>query len=182
MAGARRRQAGEGGISEYQTNAGPRFLIKYAAQRADGTRRVVLKRGFRTRREAAAVLRAQIRRTEVGEWVQPSKQRLDAYLAEWIAAQRLSPSTLSSYRKNIRLHIDPYLGAQPVARLTGPMVDAWMRELEVSGTADGTGGLDVPGRVSFSSAGCPDQRRHRRWPARCRATCGWTAGKRPRGG
>jgi integrase len=78
----------------------------------------VLKRGFRTRREAAAVLRAQIRRTEVGEWVEPSKQRLDAYLAEWIAAQRLSPSALSSYRKNIRLHIDPCLGAQPVAALS----------------------------------------------------------------
>jgi hypothetical protein len=98
----------------------------------------VLKRGFRTRREAAAALRAEIRRTEVGEWVEPSKQRLDAYLAEWIGTQRLSPSTLSSYRKNIRLHIDPHLGAQPVARLTGPMVDAWMRKLEVSGRADGT--------------------------------------------
>src|SRR4051794_29389545 len=143
MASARRRQAGEGGISEYQTKAGPRFLIKYAAQRADGTKRVVLKRGFRTRREAAAVLRAEIRKTEMGEWVEPSKQRLDAYLAEWIAAQRLSPSTVSSYRKNIRLHINPYLGVQPFARLTGPMVDAWMRELEVSGRADGTGGLSA---------------------------------------
>ena len=54
------------------------------------------KRGFCTRREAAVALRAEIRRTEVGEWVEPSKQRLDAYLAEWIAGQRLSPSTLSS--------------------------------------------------------------------------------------
>ena len=96
MAKPRRRQAGEGGISEYRTNAGPRFLIKYAAQRVDGTRRVVLQRGFRTRRGAAVALRAEIRRTEVGEWVEPSKQRLDAYLAEWIAGQRLSPSTLSS--------------------------------------------------------------------------------------
>ncbi|SFT87011.1 Site-specific recombinase XerD [Geodermatophilus amargosae] len=143
MAGTRRRQAGEGGISEYQTKAGPRFLIKYAAQRADGTKRVVLKRGFRTRREAAAVLRAEIRKTEMGEWVDPSKQRLDAYLAEWMAAQRLHPSTMSSYRRNIRLHIDPYLGAQSVARLTGPMVDAWMRELEASGRADGAGGLSA---------------------------------------
>jgi integrase len=143
MAGTRRRQAGEGGISEYQTKAGPRFLIKYAAQRADGTKRVVLKRGFRTRREAAAVLRAEIRRTETGEWVDPSRQRLDAYLAEWMPTQRLRPSTMSSYRKNIRLHIDPHLGAQPVARLTGPMVDAWMRQLEVSGRVDGTGGLSA---------------------------------------
>jgi transposase InsO family protein len=33
MAKPRRRQAGEGGISEYMTKAGPRFLIKYTAQR-----------------------------------------------------------------------------------------------------------------------------------------------------
>jgi integrase len=79
----------------------------------------------------------------VGEWVEPSKQRLDAYLAEWIQGQRLSPSTLSSYRKNIRLHIDPYLGAQPVARLTGSAVDAWMRNLEESGRADGQVGLSA---------------------------------------
>ncbi len=140
MAKPRRRQAGEGGISEYATKAGPRFLIKFTAQREDGTKRVVLKRGFKTRRDAAAALRAQIRKNEVGEWVEPSKQRLDAYLAEWIQGQRLSPSTLASYQKNIRLHIDPYLGAQPIARLTGSMVDAWMRKLEASGRADGQGG------------------------------------------
>ncbi len=139
----RRRQAGEGGISAYATKAGPRFLIKFTVQREDGTKRVVLKRGFLTRRDAAAALRAEIRKAEVGEWVEPSKQRLDAYLADWIQGQRLSPSTLSTYRKNIRLHIDPYLGAQSVARLTGSAVDAWMRTLEKSGRADGQGGLSA---------------------------------------
>jgi integrase len=143
MGKPRRRQAGEGGISEYETKAGRRFLIKFAVQREDGTRRVVLKRGFLSRRDAAAALRAELRKAEVGEWVEPSKQRLDGYLAEWIKGQRLSPSTLSSYRKNIRLHIDPYLGEQLVARLTGSAVDAWMRELEASGRADGQGGLSA---------------------------------------
>jgi integrase len=142
MGKPRRRQAGEGGISEYETRASRRFLIKFTVQR-EGTRRVVLKRGFLSRRDAAAALRAEIRKAEVGEWVEPSKQRLDAYLAEWIEGQRLSPSTLSSYRKNIRLHIDPYLGEQMVARLTGSAVDAWMRKLEESGRADGQGGLSA---------------------------------------
>ena len=76
MAVTRRRQAGEGGISEYQTKGGPRFLIKFAVQREDGTKRVVLKCGFLSRRDAAAALRAEIRKAEVGEWVEPSKQRL----------------------------------------------------------------------------------------------------------
>ena len=77
MAKPRRRQAGEGSISEYATKAGPRFLIKYSAEREDGTKRVVLKRGFKTRKDAAATLRAEIRKADVGEWVEPSKQRLD---------------------------------------------------------------------------------------------------------
>jgi Phage integrase, N-terminal SAM-like domain len=137
----KRRQAGEGGISEYLTKAGPRFLIKYPVLQEDGTKRVVLKRGFTTRREAAAALRAEIRRTETGEWVHPSKQPLAAYLAEWLDGQRLAPGTLASYRKNVRLHVGPYLGAIPMGRLTGTAIDAWMRTLEASGRADGQGGL-----------------------------------------
>jgi integrase len=140
---SRRRQAGEGGISEYLTKAGPRFLIKYPVVLQDGTRRVVLKRGFRSRRDAAAQLRIEISKAEAGAWVEPSKQRLDAYLAEWVCGQRLSAATLASYRKNIRLHINPHLGETPLARLTGAAVDAWMRRLEASGRADGRGGLSA---------------------------------------
>jgi integrase len=79
----------------------------------------------------------------VGEWVEPSKQRVDACLAEWVQGQKLSPATLASYRKNIRLHIDPYLGETTVARLSGAAVDAWIRRLEASGRADGMGGLSA---------------------------------------
>lgn len=143
MTRQRRRQAGEGSISEYQTNAGPRFLIKYGVTQADGSRKQVLRRGFLTRKDAAAALREEIRKAETGAWVEPSKQRLDTYLDEWIAGQRLSPATLASYRKNIRLHIAPHLGTTPVARLTGPALNAWMRKLEVSGRADGQGGLSA---------------------------------------
>ena len=67
MGTTRRKQAGEGGISEYQTKAGPRFLLKYPVLQEDGTKRVVLKRGYTTRREAASALWADIRRTETGE-------------------------------------------------------------------------------------------------------------------
>jgi integrase len=71
------------------------------------------------------------------------EQRLDAYLTTWVAGQRLSASTMSSYRKNIRLHISPYLGETPLPRLTRAAVDAWMRLLETSGRADGRGGLSA---------------------------------------
>ncbi|SFU06973.1 hypothetical protein SAMN05660657_05343 [Geodermatophilus amargosae] len=97
MANKRRRDKGDGGISEHRTRAGPRFLINYAVQREDGSTRVVLTRGFVSRREAAVALRAELRKAELGEWVEPSKPRLDAYLAEWMQTQRLSPSTRASY-------------------------------------------------------------------------------------
>jgi hypothetical protein len=41
----RRRQAGEGTISEYKTKAGRRFLIKYPATQPDGSRKAVLPQG-----------------------------------------------------------------------------------------------------------------------------------------
>ncbi len=72
MAKPRRRQAGEGGISGYLTKAGPRFLIKFTAQREDGTKRVVLQRGFKTRRDAAAALREQLGHVDRGTHVAPS--------------------------------------------------------------------------------------------------------------
>src|SRR4051812_50174538 len=100
MGRVRRRQAGEGGISEYQTKAGPRFLIKYSVLRDDGRRQVVLKRGFTTRREAAAALRAEVRKSETGEWVEPSKQLLGAYLAEWLGGERASSAPAPNTRQN----------------------------------------------------------------------------------
>lgn len=143
MSKPRRRQWGEGGISEYSTKAGPRFLIKYPVQLPDGSRRMVLKRGFPTRREAATALREEIRKSKIGEWVEPSKQSLRDYMQEWLNGQRLAPSTLASYTKNFRLHIEPYLGSTHVDRLTGSAVDVWMRRLEASGRADGQGGLSA---------------------------------------
>ena len=143
MGTQKRRQHGEGAISEYGTKSGPRFLIKYYVVGTDGTSKAVLKRGFRTRRDAATALRTEIRKVEKGEWVQPSKQSLGDYLSEWLDGQRLAPSTLSSYRKNVRLHVDRHLGRTQLDRLTALSIDIWMRKLEASGRADGTGGLSA---------------------------------------
>jgi integrase len=78
MGRVRRRQAGEGGISEYETKAGPRFLIKYSVTRDDGRKQVVLKRGFLTRREAAAALRAEVRKGLTGTAVDAWMRGLEA--------------------------------------------------------------------------------------------------------
>jgi integrase len=130
MTKPRRRQAGEGGISEYATKAGPRYLIKYTTALEDGTSRVVLRRGFLTRKAAADALgdiNAEIRR---GSHVVPAKITTGQWLAQWLAGLRLAPSTRASYAKNVRLHIKPQLGEIQLARLTGARISALYRDLE----------------------------------------------------
>ena len=50
---------------------------------------------------------------------------------------RVGPQTKASYRKNWRLHVEPYAIAEvPLARLTGQRLTAHYRVLETSGRKD----------------------------------------------
>jgi integrase len=71
-----------------------------------------------------------------GEHVDPSRQPVRAYLDEWLDGLRLRPGTVASYRRNLRVHVVPYIGAVPLASLTAARISAMYRELERSGRAD----------------------------------------------
>lgn len=147
MTKARRRQAGEGGISEYVTKAGPRHLIKYRAQLEDGTSKVVLRRGFLTHKaavEALGDINAELRK---GTHVVPSKLTLGQWLSDWLAGLRLADSTRASYAKNVRLHVEPYVGTVPLAHLTGARLSALYRQLERSGRQDYKSGAGLSPRT-----------------------------------
>lgn len=140
----KRRAPGEGGVSEYQTAAGTRWLITYyVTSPVTGERQRVLRRGSLTKKAAQTKLRTELAKADRGEWVDPSREKLVDYLGVWLDGQRLRPSTISSYRKNVRLHIAPRLGDTPLARITATQVNAWLRELEATGRADGAGGLSA---------------------------------------
>lgn len=139
----KRRQAGEGTISEYRTAAGIRYLVKVTVTLPDGTRKPVLRRGFATKKDAAAGIRELLAKSEKpGGFTEPSKVTVGDYLEVWLDGLRLAPSTLSSYRKNVRLHLKPHLGGK-LSALTGVRLSALYRQLETSGRADGTGGLSA---------------------------------------
>jgi integrase len=149
----RRRQAGEGTISQYQTKAGPRFLIKYTTLLEDGTKKIVLRRRgrdgqpFLTRKAAADALgdiNAEIRR---GSHVVPAKTTVGQWLDQWLDGLRLAPSTMASYRKNVRLHLKPQLGVIPLARLTGARISALYRDLERNGRQDHEAGTGLSART-----------------------------------
>lgn len=143
MTKPRRRQAGEGTISKYQTKAGPRFLIKYGVTRDDGSRHYILKRGYLTRPAAAKALREALAQLDAGTHVAPNRITVQQHLGEWLDGLRKSPSTVASYRKNMRLHVVPHIGALRLDQVTGTRLTALYRQLEREGRVDGAGGLSA---------------------------------------
>lgn len=157
MTKPRRRQAGEGGISQYETQQGTRYLIKYRIV-VDGVQKVVLTRGFATRKDAAERLRtlqvaaasrqhplqlaaAEARLAVERAALDARMQTVEAYLNGWLDGLRLAPSTVASYRKNVRLHVIPHLGTLRLDEVTGTHLTRLYRQLEAEGREDGAGGL-----------------------------------------
>lgn len=140
MTARRRRPPGEGSVFEYKLKDGTiRYGIKFDTAAVDGQRRQVMRRRdangqpWLTREDAVSALRDALVKTGKGDWIEPSKQPLAAYLATWLDGLRLAPSTMASYRKNIRLHVVPYIGDVPIGSLTSARLTALYRELERSG-------------------------------------------------
>jgi integrase len=143
MTKPRRRQAGEGGISEYQTRAGPRYLIKYKNPHEGEGPEWIVRRGFLTRKAAASALgdiNSEIRR---GAHVVPAKMTVGQWLDQWLAGLRLAPSTMASYKKNVRLHLKPALGQIQLTRLTGSQISGLYRSLERNGRQDHRAGTSL---------------------------------------
>jgi hypothetical protein len=66
-----------------------------------------MKRGFGTKKAALDGLREALSASSKGGYAEPSKMLTSDYLASWLDGLRLAPSTVASYRKNVRLHIVP---------------------------------------------------------------------------
>ncbi len=103
---------------------------------ADGTSKPVAKRGFTTKKVALAAMREAQSASDKGSFIDPSRLPTGAYLDEWLDGLRLGASTVASYRKNVRLHVKPYIGTVPLASLTTARIDAMYRELETTGRKD----------------------------------------------
>jgi integrase len=150
----KRRSPGEGSVWPYRTKAGQlRYAIGYVRLMPDGTRKAVTRRTgpdgerWTTERDAKRALRAVLVAADKGELVDPSKQQVGAYLDDWLAGLRLAPSTVASYRKNVRLHLAPHIGAVPLASLTAARIDALYRQLERGGRADHKAGEGLSPRT-----------------------------------
>jgi len=111
--------------------------------RVNGKRRRTRHRGFRTRAEAQIALNEVLGHQSDGTFIQPHKDRLGVYLEEWLEAieKTVAPSTHSSYRQKVRLHVIPHLGDMRLADLDGMSFNRLYGGLLSDGRRDGTGGL-----------------------------------------
>jgi integrase len=131
----KRSSPGNGSVWPYREKNG---TLRYAIGHPSfGTRR----RGpngekWFTEKDARAALNARLVDAARGQLVDPSKQPCGDYLDEWLDGLRLAPSTVASYRKNVRLHIKPRIGPVPLSQLTTERINTMYRELERRGRAD----------------------------------------------
>ncbi len=128
-----RRQAGEGGISRYETSKGARYSIRYYVPQEHGDARRVQLRGFLNKAAAAKELRKVSGRIEDNTYMSPTKLTIEQYLNQWLDGLRLRPGTMQGYRRNARLHVVPYIGGIQLDRLTGTRLSALYRQLEKDG-------------------------------------------------
>ena len=157
MTARRRRPPGEGSVFEYRTKAGDDPVRDQVRRPGRGRAAPPGDAPPRCERPAVAdppgrrdALREAIVKAGKGSWIEPSKQPVGEYLATWLDGLRLAPGTMASYRKNVRLHVVPYIGVLPLASLTSARLTALYRELENSGRRDQKGertGLPLSART-----------------------------------
>lgn len=105
-----------------------------------------------TRREAERLLAELVKRSHDGDYRAPEKITLGDYLLErWLPTKQsqLRPSSYSSYRRNIELHVIPYLGHTPLQRITPEDLDTLYARLLREGRRNGGGGGLSPKTVRY---------------------------------
>jgi len=98
-----------------------------------------------TKREAQAKLHELIASIRKGDYVEPSKLTVAEYvrgrIAQWAAAEEISPKTSERYSELLDNQIVPHLGAKPIQKLRPADIESWHTALKTGGRKDGRGGV-----------------------------------------
>jgi hypothetical protein len=119
----------------------------------EGRRKQRWKSGYRTKEDAENALADIIVRLNQGSYVEPTRQTTGTFLDEWLEAAEvtLRPSTFSSYKGIVALHIQPGIGSVPLQKLSGGHLNRLYASLLAEGRKDGKGGLS-PRTVRYAHA------------------------------
>jgi hypothetical protein len=85
----------------------PTWGVVAEAPRLNGKRRRKVRKGFATRKEAEVGLAALVTELDDGSYIERNELTVETWMRRWLelSAQRVKPSTLSSYEVSARLHI-----------------------------------------------------------------------------
>jgi integrase len=133
MSGKARR-----GTVNQAPNAGSWYFVVDVAP-AGAPRRQVMRRGFRTRKEATDALSKVSRSAADGTHVDRSRLTVADWFEQWLGGQSASlrPGTLDSYRRLLARHVTPRVGAIPLQALTGVDLDRVYAEMLSDGRQRG---------------------------------------------
>jgi hypothetical protein len=116
-----------------------------------GKRRQKWHSGFRTKREAQTALAELIGNVNAGTYVARTKQTVDVFAVEWLAAiePTIRPATHYSYARNPRLHVIPDLCSVPMVAVDAGMLNGLYARLRANGRKDSAGGGLSPRSVRY---------------------------------
>ena len=119
------------------------FTVEAGFDPVTGKRRRPQRSGFKTRKEAEYAQAAMLAKIRRGEWVQDSQETVGEFLTEWLTsiAGRVRPTTLTSYERNIRVHVRPTLGQKRLQALTSADLNSLYGKLLLAGRRGGANGL-----------------------------------------
>ena len=136
--GARRR--GKGSITSYQTASGTRWRwqlrVPVDPENGEAGERQAGKGGYLTADDADAGLDEAKRKLRQRLTFSRAVPTVSEHLEQWVAGRHLERSTLVSYRRLIRVHINPELGEIPLDRLTANRIAKHYRQLAIDGRRD----------------------------------------------
>lgn len=130
-----RRTPGSGGVYQQVLKNGEiRWFFKCTVT-VGGVKKPILRRGFKTKRDAEKALREALQQSDQGLFVDPGKVTVSEWLTQWHAGLRVSEGTLITYERVIRINLTPRIGDVKLSKLTSTRINQLYRELESSGSA-----------------------------------------------
>ena len=144
MSERKRARKGDANV-RYRTLASGKVVwdVTYSWRDATGRRKQSTKRGFPNQTAARDWGRAkvvEIKRNGLTHQ-EPSRQRLAAFLSEYMEGKSLTVQTRAGYERKIRLHVNPHIGHLPLSSVEPSRLNALYRKLERAGSPGGNGPL-----------------------------------------
>jgi integrase len=116
-----------------------------------GKRRQKWHSGFRTKREAERALAEMVDAVNRGTYVAKTRQTVGEFVVEWLAAiePTVRPATHYSYARNLRLHVEPYIGTAALVSVDAGTLNGLYATLLARGRKNQVGGGLSPRSVRY---------------------------------